>query len=166
MHCRSQSRLYSVKVGTAYDDLAKRLVLKLKFDGARSAVEDMAKVLAPKISQADFYLVPVPTATRRARQRGYDQAKLLARELSRQTGLPYLDCLRRHGQAHQVGSSRQQRLKQLQQSFRVTRLDLLKGSRILLVDDVLTTGSTLESAAAACRVAGAARVSAITFAQA
>jgi len=162
--CRSQSHLYSVKVVTVYETTTKRLVLKLKFDGAQAAAREMAQQMARLAGGAE-YVVPVPTATRRARARGYDQAKLLAKALSRQTGLPYLDCLRRTGQAHQVGASRSQRIQQLQGRFRIKQAHKLQNARIILIDDVVTTGATLEAAAAACRLAGAKRVEALVFAQ-
>ena len=107
-----------------------------------------------------------PTATSRVRQRGYDQAKLLARALARQAGLPYLDCLARVGQTHQVGATREQRLRQLQAAFRVRRPNAVRSAYLLLVDDVSTTGATLELAATILKSAGARRVDAIVFAQA
>lgn len=161
-------------MGTVYDGVAKDLIWQLKFHGAQAAAEVMARHMAPLLS--DIYgsttsrlavLVPVPTATSRARHRGYDQARLLARELSRQTGLPYADCLRRSGQTHQVGASRVQRLKQLQTAFRVKASRFLPVSdTVILVDDVLTTGATLESAAAVLEQTGRCSIDAVVFAQA
>jgi ComF family protein len=109
-------------------------------------------------------LVPVPTATQRARQRGYDQADLLARELSEILGLPHQYLLSRLGQARQVGTGRKQRAAQLAKAFRVKgRVPI--NSHIMLVDDVVTTGATLEAAATILKKAGAKRVDAVIFAQ-
>ncbi len=164
--CRSSSRLASVKVGTAYGDSAKNLIWKLKLSGARAAARIMACQLAPMVKPENLAIImPVPTATGRARRRGYDQAKLLARELARQTRLPYRDGLARLGQTHQHGLDRRQRLAQLTSAFRVTRPGTVKGRRVILVDDVVTTGSTLEAAAAIVLAAGAVRVDAVVFAQ-
>jgi ComF family protein len=165
--CAPESRLYSVRAATGYSGAAKDLVWQLKSAGAQAAVEIMAARLAELLVYSPgTFIVPVPTATGRVRRRGYDQARLLARALSRQTGLPYLDCLARHGQTHQVGASREQRLRQLQDSFRATNLQAIQRAPILLVDDVVTTGATFEAAADCLVAAGAGRILAVAFAQA
>jgi ComF family protein len=167
--CGRSSGLRQVHVATAYGDLAKKLVWQLKFHGVQAGARVMAGRMAPLAlakPQRSALLVPVPTATSRARGRGYDQAKLLARELSRQTGLPYADCLGRSGQTHQVGASRAQRQRQLQQAFRLKPRKTSAPRAIILVDDVLTTGATLEAAAATFSRAGFKEIRAIVFAQA
>lgn len=162
--CRPTSNLYSVRAGAAYSGVAKGLVWKLKSAGARAAAQQMAARLLPLIGNStELLVVPVPTATNRVRGRGYDQAKLLGRELSRQARLPYLDCLIRSGHTHQVGASRQQRLKQLNEAFRVSNAERVRGARILLIDDVMTTGATLEAAAGVLRASGVKQVEAIVF---
>jgi ComF family protein len=166
--CRDTSKLSAVWAATVYDGAAKDLVWYLKFHGAQEAARIMAAYMADALPEANRgCFVPVPTATKRARRRGYDQAKLLARQLAKHSRLPYQDCLRRSGQTHQVGASRQERLQQLQAAFRVgTGQDaLIKDRSVVLVDDVVTTGATLEAAAAALQQAGATNVRAIVFAQ-
>lgn len=165
-NCRPTSPLCQVQVATAYDGSAKALIWQLKLAGARAATRIMAGRMAIMVRcDAATTIIPAPTATGRVRQRGYDQAILLARELARQTRLPYLDCLARHGQTHQHGLSRQQRAAQLSAAFRVRRPKAVRGANILLVDDVVTTGATLEAAAATLKAAGAAQVNAIAFAR-
>jgi ComF family protein len=162
-----EGRPYSVRTAAAYSGTVKDLVWQLKSAGAQAAAGIMAARLPESlICLPGTIIVPVPTATGRVRRRGYDQARLLGRALSRQTRLPYVDCLLRHGQTHQVGASREQRLQQLQYSFRVTNPKLIERSRVLLVDDVITTGATFEAATACLIAAGAGRVSAAAFAQA
>jgi ComF family protein len=117
-------------------------------------------------SHPDFVIVPAPTATSRARHRGYDQAALIARSLATKTEVQYLPVLRRSGQHHQVGSNRAERLRQLQNAYRVIRPANIVGKHVLLIDDVLTTGATLEAAAKVLKAAGAKRVSGVVFARA
>jgi ComF family protein len=164
--CRRQSSLHVVRAATVYDSLAKEIVWRLKFHGVQEAASIMARQMASFGLDESMILVPVPTATRRVRNRGYDQARLLARELGRQTGLPRADYVRRSGQTHQVGASRGERRRQLQSAFRAKNLAGARNRHIILVDDVLTTGATLEAAAKALKGVGVARVSAVVFVQA
>lgn len=164
--CRKQSRLKRVSVATIYDGVAKELVWKLKFSGAQSAAKSLAIIMNQQIeTNQELLIVPVPTATSRVRQRGYDQATLIARELSKLSGLKYARCLARVNQTHQVGSGRSKRIKQLTNAFRITNPHTIKDAHILLIDDVITTGATLESATKTLRLAGAKRIDALVFAQ-
>ncbi|MDB5164950.1 MAG: competence protein [Candidatus Saccharibacteria bacterium] len=168
-NCQKNTLLQAVRVATAYQGIAKDLVWKLKFGGTQDAARAMAAQMLPLINkntQSDLLIVPVPTATTRVRQRGYDQARLLARELAWRTRLPYVDCLARHGQTHQVGANREARLQQLSGAFRVTKGGLVHGAHIILIDDVLTTGATLSGAAEVLMEARAGRVEAVVFARA
>lgn len=164
--CRRTGSLSNVTVFAIYEGLARELIWRLKFSGARAAAGEAACLMRLMVTQDDVCIVPVPTATSRVRRRGYDQAKLLAKVLARETGNRYIDCLRRSGQSHQVGASRGERLVQLNGAFRVTsRVLTMRASNILLVDDVATTGATLEAAAAALRAAGCRKPQALVFAQ-
>jgi ComF family protein len=166
--CRNSSALRQVRAVTVYEKLAKDLVWKLKFAHAHSAAREIAAVMDPLVNhqkQHDLLIVPVPTATTRTRQRGYDQARLLARELALSARRPYADVLARQNQAHQVGASRQQRLQQLAAAFRITKPQQVKNAAVLLIDDVVTTGATLEAAAAVLKTAGARHIEALVFAQ-
>ncbi|HEX4774056.1 MAG TPA: phosphoribosyltransferase family protein [Candidatus Saccharimonadales bacterium] len=152
---------------TPYRGVAKDLIWRLKSGGTQAAAQIMAGQMAKLIGpDSKALIVPIPTATTRVRQRGYDQAKLLARALARHTGLSYSNCLARHGQAHQVGAHRHERLQQLHGALRVKNLAAVRGSHIILIDDVTTTGATLETAASILKQAGAQTVEALTFAYA
>lgn len=156
-----------IQAVTPYKGLAKDLLWKLKSGGAQAAATVMARQMLTLLTpDKNLLVVPVPTATSRVRQRGYDQAKLLARELAKQARLPYADCLARMGQSHQVGANREQRRQQLGEAFWVRHRRLVWRARILLIDDVTTTGATLETAARALKAAGAADIQAIVFARA
>lgn len=157
--------LKSVESFTAYTGTAKNLVWMLKSNGAKTAARQMAGLMTALVPAPDYKLMPAPTSPDHARQRGYDQAKLLTRFLSRYTGLPYIDSLGRAGKIHQIGASRRQRLRQLDGAFYVKKPGLVAGAKIILVDDVVTTGATLDTAAETLLAGGALEVRALAFAQ-
>lgn len=165
--CRPASGLVSANAATIYEGVAKDLVWRLKFGRVQSAADCMANRLArvygAKIAD-DMVIVPVPTANRRVRGRGYDQAVLLAKALARRTPGRYASLLVRQGSQEQIGASRQQRAAQLARAFAVRR-PIPPNTRILLIDDVMTTGATMEAAAAVLRAAGARTVGALAFAR-
>jgi predicted amidophosphoribosyltransferase len=108
-------------------------------------------------------IVAVPAHPAHARTRGYDQARLLARALARRTGAPIAQPLRRSGAAlGQRGASRAERLREGRVAVRARHAP----RRVLLVDDVHTTGATLDACAQALRAAGTAEVTAVTWARA
>ncbi len=165
--CRRTSPLYSVRAATRYEGSSKQLVWRLKFDRARAAAWAAAAVMASRLPLPDSALIAaVPATTSHVRHRGYDQAVLLARAFARRTSLPTDLLLIRLNQKQQRGATRQQRLTQLEGAFDVRRPEVVAGRHIVLVDDVITTGATLEAAARALKAAGAKRVSAVVFAQA
>ena len=165
--CRKTSKLKHVQVATLYDGLAKELIYKLKFERAYAGAKIIAELCIDVFPENfDGLLVPIPTASVRRRHRGYDQSELIAHNLAtfHRTQLKYV--LSRHGNSRQVGTKRAERLTQLTDAFYVPYPHQIQGKNILLIDDVLTTGATLEAAAAVLRKAGAKTVSAIVFAQA
>lgn len=165
--CRSQSRLRHAWVATDYTGLAKQLLHQLKFERVSAAADIIATSLDARLPYLsnDVIIGHIPAATSRLRARGYDQAKLMARALGHRRNLHHSSLLGRLGQARQVGASRSQRLRQMHEVFWVRKPYVVKNRHILLVDDVLTTGGTLEAAAAALRRAGAKHVDAVVFAQ-
>lgn len=162
--CRRKSPLKHVWIRTEYSLVAKDLIYEYKFNHARSAAGLIANYMGEALPYTtDVIVTSVPTATSRVRQRGFDHSRLLAKELAKQKGLKYDYLLARMGQLKQVGTKRATRQKQAENSFRATTN--LTGARILLIDDVTTTGATLEQAAKALKKAGAKSVNALVFAQ-
>lgn len=166
--CRRFSVLKYVYVRSEYCPIARELIHKLKFSFTQSAAKTIAREISKSLPDLNpnTIIVHVPAATSHVRQRGFDQAALIARELSNITGLRHISALARLGQQRQVGANSELRQKQMKNAYRPLSVPTIKGMDILLVDDVLTTGSTLESAGLTLRIAGAATVSAAVFAQA
>ncbi len=163
--CRRQTPIHTLWTVAKYEGAAKELLHKLKFERSRAGAEPIAGLLAGRCTLSDDTVVTfVPTASRRARERGYDQAALIAKELSVRLGLPFVPCLARIGDNRQVGSNRQLRKQQMEGVFRPLNPAAFQSRHVLIVDDVLTTGATCEAAARVLRQAGAKRVSAAVFA--
>ncbi len=152
------------------DGPARRLVHRLKYSDraelARPIGRWMARAGAELLAEADL-LVPVPLHPLRLWRRRFNQAAALAREISRQTGVPCDSGSLKRVKAtkSQVGLSRAQRAENMQGAFRVAEGQDLKGRRIVLVDDVLTSGATLNAASRILLRAGAERVDALVFAR-
>lgn len=165
--CRRHTPLKQVWIATNYEGTAQMLVKRYKFDRARSAVEILAESMDNSLPllPRDTLVVPVPTATTRIRLRGYDHAALLARSISKRRGLHWERLVTRLSQSRQVGATRKQRQEQLKNAFLVTKPELIKDQNILIIDDVTTTGATLEAMAKVLKQAGAKTINALVFAQ-
>ena len=152
----------------AFGGPARDLVHALKFHGARPAADVMAAQIvagAPAgLLAPGAVLVAVPSHPRHVRARGSDHARLLARLVGRRTGLPVACCLTRAGPAvRQVGASRAAR--RADGRLRV-QVRAKPPATAVLIDDVHTTGATLQACAVALLERGSDRVSAITYARA
>lgn len=167
--CKRTTPLRTVATCFAYEGLAKELLHTAKYERAEAGLREIAQLMAPSLAVFDDVdaIVPVPTASSRERERGYDHARLVATYLGRQSTIRPERLLTRLGQAHQVGATRLSRIKQMKDAFRIVGpLDKVRGKHIVLVDDVCTTGATLEEAARVLKRAGATRVDALLFARA
>ena len=167
--CPAQRQAFAAAwAPVAYVGVARELVQALKFRHARPLAEVMAAHLAagmPAGLRTGATIVPVPAHPAHARRRGYDQAGLLAGALARRTGAPLARPLRRSGPAlGQLGASRAERLGQRRIAVRA-RNTTRPPRRVLLVDDVHTTGATLDACARALRAAGTVEVTAVTWAR-
>jgi predicted amidophosphoribosyltransferase len=160
------------RAAVSYRGPAASLVHAFKFRGfpcaARAAGRVMAADFARREELAGFEaLVPVPLHPRRERERGYNQALLLARELGAATGLPVRELLeRRRAAAPSWRLGRAARRAELSGAFAPRAGDGARGLRLLLVDDVCASATTLEECALALRRAGARDVAGYAFARA
>jgi ComF family protein len=152
-----------------YEGNLPRLIHIFKYNRVESLAEPLGRLLLrgfPVDEQIDA-IVPVPLHWWKRMRRGFNQSQLLARELSRGTGLPVWQALRRHsaGKA-QVGLTPGERRENVKGRFRVTSQAQVAGRSLLVVDDVLTTGATMNACARVLKEAGAARVAVLTLARA
>jgi competence protein ComFC len=172
--CRRSGSPRRVWVVTDYEGVAKDLIQKYKFGHQRVAAKPMARIMSETfmefnsdkdIKRANYLVVPVPTATSRARVRGFDHSALLAAYIARHLKLKNSNVMARLGQSRQVGMSRVERLKNAEGKYKVSDHDAVNGRNILLIDDVVTTGATINSASKALRLSGAKTVDALIFAK-
>ncbi len=157
--CRSYTKLTGVTVASHYDGAIKELIRRMKYGRVEAAAEPLAKLLTPLLMDGKFEVVTaVPTAPSRRRERGYNQAELIARAVARELSLPYLPLLGRFGKSSQVGLNRAERLDHIRGTIYALPGRQMTRRRVLIVDDVLTTGATMSECAVVLKQAGAARV--------
>jgi len=155
-----------VRVSAAYPYTAqaRRLVIRLKYEHVRDAAVPLARAMAMLSGGEADVLVPVPTTKNRLRKRGFNQAQVLAEGIARETGMPVAEALARTDErTEQVRLSGQSRRENLKGVMTADRRVL--GKRVLLIDDVYTTGSTAQEAARALLDAGALSVEVFTAAK-
>ena len=162
-------RIQRTRSAVAYDEVSRSIAIRLKYGRKVALAQTMARYMAPLIGTRDeqLLLVPVPLHRTRLWQRGFNQSALVAREIGRATGFrsePRL--LRRIKRTPPLkGMSLLQRRRIVAGAFEVDPAADLQGRTVVLVDDVLTTGSTANACARALKRAGAARVELVSWAR-
>lgn len=175
-HCRgSKSDTFKCKIirsACEFNTFSRGLVHALKYQGADYVAPYMGALMAHRFSMftelADVNLVmPVPLFKKRLKKRGYNQSELLARAFCKAANLALdtVSLVRVRDTQSQTHLGRTERLENMTDAFVVNNPTAIKGKIILLIDDVATTGATLEGCAQALRRAGAKRVMAFTFAR-
>jgi ComF family protein len=161
-------RIARSRAAVAYDDLTRGLAIRLKYGRKVAIARTMARFMAPLVGEGEErVLVPVPLHRARLWSRGFNQSALVARELSRRLGISVEpSMLRRTRRTPPLkGMSPMQRRKTVAGAFAIADRAAVTGKTIILVDDVLTTGSTAEACARTLRRAGAARVELVSWAR-
>lgn len=138
----------------SYDGVAEALVKRLKFDCVRDVAVWLGRDMAASLDESGFdVIVPVPLYKDRLRERGFNQALLLGREISRRRGIPVLEALKRiRDTGQQAKLNKVRRKENLLDAFEAC--EKVEGMRVLLVDDVCTTGATAHACAQALYGAG------------
>lgn len=164
--------LGQVRAAGLYLDPLRHLIHLLKYDDRPDLAPDLARYLAACLAGDEWRalvgsfdaIAPVPLHADRRRQRGYDQAALLAQGLSARTTIPLrLDLVERvHFRRAQVGLNAAERRANVQDAFAARTV--CAGLHVLLIDDVYTTGATMAACATALRNAGASLVCGLTLA--
>ena len=140
-----------------YEGQARTLIRRLKYERVRAASVPLARQMVFLPSGEEEIIVPVPTDRKRQRQRGFNQATLLAQHIGRELGMEVCVALTRvSSRRPQTGLSAAQRRMNLVGCMASS--EAVNGKRVLLVDDVYTTGATAQEAARALRSAGAVSV--------
>jgi len=158
-----------------YAGALRGLIHLLKYDKVLPAAPQLGSMLAEAITQLEPaddqsqpLLVPVPLHASKRGERGFNQTELIVRSAAKRLPLQMeiAAVLKRHRPTHsQVGLSREERVANMRDAFRVTDPQRLKGRTVIVVDDVITTGTTVSECARVLRNAGAERVWAATVAR-
>ncbi|MCL5056619.1 MAG: ComF family protein [Actinobacteria bacterium] len=142
---------FMARAAGPYDGDLKRAVRRLKYNGRRELAGHLSGIMFDRISANRYYnrveiITPVPLSPGRLRQRGYNQAELLAFGLSGRMKVPVLPLLKKNREtAPQTSLDRPGRGENLRDAFTLTGAGAFRGKTILLVDDVVTTGVTLNT---------------------
>lgn len=144
-----------------YNDFLKEVIAKFKYRGDYALAEVFAPFVKRKLQHESFhFIIPIPLSDERLSERGFNQAKAIAETAALET----YDALLRIHTEKQSKKSREERIS-LAQVFQVKDADLIAGKKILLIDDIYTTGSTLRHAAKALKQSGAIEVNSLTLAR-
>lgn len=147
-----------------YEDDVREALLRYKFYRATGYAEPFAELIADCVTeyidgQVDM-ISWVPLSRKRLRQRGYDQARLLAEAVSKRMGIPCVSVLnkKRHTAPQSRTGSAEKRRSNISGAYTVNNPEIVRGKNILLIDDIVTTGSTFSECSRTLGMSGANRV--------
>jgi ComF family protein len=152
----------------AYEGVLRKLIHLYKYGRIKTLARPLGDLLAAALPREQKFdvIVPVPLHWRRQWQRGFNQSEVLAWGIARRTGIPVVKALGRvQATVTQASLGNIKRRRNVAAAFRCKRAVLVAGKRILLIDDVMTTGATAAACALALKRAGAIKVALLTVAR-
>ena len=152
----------------SYEGPLREFIHLFKYGGVKTLAGPLSQLLLQVLPLEERFVVvmAVPMHWRKRWLRGFNQAELLAKPVARRIGVPLCQNLRRKRYTRaQASLSKAQRRQNPVHTFAVRRPEQIQGKRVLLIDDVFTTGATLRAAAAALKEAGAGHVAVLTLAR-
>jgi len=154
--------LKGIHIAANYQDLVlKKALWMLKYRGVKQMAKPLAKLIRErvwkKLETESWLVVPVPLSKNKLRHRGYNQAELIARELSANVRADIL-FKKFHTKSQVEVKDKEERLANIVGSFEIKNRQIIRGEKIILIDDVLTTGATMSEAKKILKKAGAKKV--------
>jgi ComF family protein len=159
---------------TVYEGVVREAIHRLKFNGRKKLAEPLGILAVRYLSQASSFkateidaIVPVPLHKKRYRQRGFNQSELVAKVLGKYLDLPVAQPLERviDTQA-QFSLKREERFTNIAGAFKVVSSEAVYNRRLLLIDDIYTTGATIAECARTLKIAGAGRIEILALSRA
>ena len=154
-----------------YTKIIENLIHQFKYEGMIKIGRRFGNEMGERIKSSGAYgsldlIIPIPLHSAKLKKRGFNQSQILASEVGRVLDLPVYDRILKRSRRTQTQTrkSRESRIENLKLAFIVTSPQHIRGKHILLIDDVLTTGATLESAALSLLESGAKEISMLTLA--
>lgn len=154
-----------------YDDITRFSIFRLKYNNKKQYAKIFAKLMYNKISKIDTihydYIIAVPMYLKKKKKRGYDQAEEIAKHLSNFTNIPIQtnNLIRTKNTLPQSKVSYEQRKNNVKDVFKITNPHIIKNKNILLIDDIYTTGNTINYCKKALKNAGANNICCFTLAK-
>jgi ComF family protein len=170
LRCRRDYVINGILYSTAYDNkIMQDLLHNFKYNRIVELGEILGEIITNRIRNLRFdntVVVPVPLHSRREAERGYNQSEILARKISSNLGFSGGNALNRVKNTQtQVGLRKEERIKNMQDAFCCSDIELIDKKVVLLIDDVVTTGATLNECAKVLKAAGAKKVIGLTVAK-
>lgn len=154
-----------------YEDIVRKIILDFKFKNKKYLYKSLSEKLIQNLIKANIgwidYIVYVPISFKRFLERGYNQSYLIAKHISKKTNKPILKYVLKKTKNNKKQSSLKinERFENVQNVYRVMRKDIIKGKNILLLDDIYTTGATVNECSKVLKEAGAGQILVATVAR-